>query len=232
MYMGTSWFTCKRLKSNSLEVQKPSRIVLLNGAAGSGKGILVNEIQKIHDVKIRSSKDRLKELVCHVFDVRWDALEALYEDRNTKELPQGFLEVTSKAYTILCNYLQKEPLQTDQAFIDLTIREAMIYVSEILIKPTFGEDYFGVYRANSIGRGELAIEDSCGFEEEIYPALEKLGEDNVLLLRIKGRGDFTGDSRYCIRDGVVPNTVDIYNTGLEADYLNEGCRIISEFYRK
>ena len=43
----------------------------------------------------------------------------------------------------------------------------MIYISEIIIKPRFGSDYFGVARAKAIQEDEIAVDSSTGFVEEL-----------------------------------------------------------------
>ena len=88
-----------------------------------------------------------------------------------------------------------------------------------MCKPTFGNQYFGAARAKTIKPNELAIDDSCGFADEIKPTLDKLGKDNVLLIRVRGRGSFDGDSRSYIPDGVVPQTIDVTNATTIDRYL-------------
>ena len=110
--------------------------------------------------------------------------------------------------------------------------EAMIYVSEVICKPTFGEEYFGQVRADSIQDTDKVIVDgSCGFIEELLPLANKYYNydneiDNILVVRVHRPGyDFKGDSRGYLKDEDLTqlgfNVVDIYNDGTEEEFLNK-----------
>lgn len=201
-----------------------SKIILLNGPAGCGKNVAVDHLKTLYPLVDRRCKDHLFTLTQQLFNISPEDFFKIYTNRNLKEIPLPEFEVSEEAANLLSIMLDK---QVDQ---QLSIREAMIFVSENICKPSFGEDYFGQHRANSIRDDELAIDDSCGFEEEIAPTIEKLGEDNVLLVRIRGRGNFDGDSRNFIPDGCVSNTVDIYNNKSEDQYLREIGEVAQGFY--
>jgi len=209
-----------------------SKLVLLNGPAMCGKNIVVDAVKKEYVVKDRRCKDKLFELTQDLFCVTPDRFWEIYNDRSLKEKALPDFKLNAVEWLRLHEYLRP-----DSAFyytgspIEISIRYAMIYVSEIICKPAFGQDYFGVARAKDIGYCEFAIDDSCGFNDEIQPAIDKLGQDGILLIRIHGRGSFEGDSREYIRDGVVDNTVDVYNTGSEEEYVNTTVETIVKFYR-
>jgi hypothetical protein len=105
----------------------------------------------------------------------------------------------------------------------------MIYVSEIVCKPRFGYDYFGKARALSVQDNEVILDDSCSAflndsgvisAEEIYPLIDRIGENNILLIRVhRSTCNFNNDSRRYVPDGVVTNTIDVYNDGDEEKYL-------------
>jgi hypothetical protein len=210
-----------------------SKIVLLNGPAGCGKNtVTAATTEHLHTVD-RRCKDKLFKLVQELFCVSEERFWEIYNNREIKETPlpdfmlsgielaqlQSITGIpVNKMYTLYNNK------------ISISIREAMIYVSEIVCKPAFGEDYFGVARANTIQDNEWAIDDSCGFDDEIKPTIDKLGQENVLLIRIKGRGNFNNDSRKFISDGVVDYTVDIYNSSTEEAYMTSMLELITNFY--
>jgi len=94
-----------------------------------------------------------------------------YEDRSVKEVPHVDLG-------------------------HMSCREAMIHVSEKVIKPKRGLDYFGKLVANEINiNKDYAISDG-GFIDELIPVVEKVGNDNFVLVQLTRDGhDFSSDSR-------------------------------------
>lgn len=103
-------------------------------------------------------------------------------------------------------------------FYGKTPRQAYIFTSESIIKPHFGQDFFGrlmlrtLWRRYQAGYRLIAVTDS-GFAPEAVPVIEAIGAENCLLLRVRGedRGKtFAGDSRsYIDLPGVT--TVDVVN---------------------
>ena len=81
-------------------------------------------------------------------------------------------------------------------------REWLIYVSEYVIKPSFGKDAFGKMFVNSLPKeGVVAVSDG-GFPEEIKPVIDHVGAENITIVRIHRDGcDFSNDSRnYLIQE--------------------------------
>ena len=208
-----------------------SKIVLLNGPRLCGKNIVTAATtEHLHTVD-RRCKDKLFTLVQELFCVSEERFWKIYNDRNLKEAPMPEFSISASEWVKLWDYLNPTSAFLHLGLpMELSIREAMIYVSEVICKPAFGDHYFGVARANSIQNNEWAIDDSCGFDDEIKPTIDKLGQENVLLIRIKGRGDFNNDSRSFISDGIVDYTVDIYNNSTEEAYMNSIMEVITNFY--
>ena len=211
-----------------------SKIILLNGPIGCGKTEAVKRIKAPpkYPVEDRRCKDHLFLLTYSFFCMSEEEFFEHYEDRETKETPKEEFSVSGEAYNELAPHVGKptiHPLLLDREVM-LSVREALIYVSEVVCKPAFGKEYFGVARAKSIKPNERAIDDSCGFDDEIAPTLDLLGVDNVLLIRIHGRGNFNGDSRNFISDGVVKNTIDLTNDADEESFLQEIARVSKKFY--
>ena len=201
-----------------------NKIILMNGPQLCGKNIAVDYLKQFYNLVDRRCKDKLFELIPIIFNIPSERFWEIYNDRDLKEEPLPDFKVTYEAASALMKVTGEQYIMLDKSYehCDLSIRQAMIYVSEVLCKPTFGQDYFGKTRADSILPNEISIDDSCGFPDEIEPTIAKLGQENVLLIRIKGRGSFKGDSRVYIPDGVVDNTIDIWNNGsvTEREYLN------------
>jgi energy-coupling factor transporter ATP-binding protein EcfA2 len=180
-----------------------SKLILLNGPIGCGKSEAVKFLKIFYpNMKERRCKDKLFKLVPEFFCISEERFWEIYDDREIKEKPMPEFTITQIMYENL-RRITNGP-EAEGEFVEISVRDAMIYVSEIVCKPTFGQDYFGVARAKSIEEGELAIDDSCGFAGELPPVIEKVGKENILLLRIHGRGSFEGDSRGYMPDGTIP----------------------------
>ena len=210
-----------------------SKIILINGPIECGKSKAVEVLKAQYPLMERRCKDKLFELVPIIFNITPKRYWEIYNDRSLKEVPLPDFRVTYAAAVALRSVTGEDSihLTTDHRYSYLSVREAMIYVSEVLCKPSFGQDYFGVARADSILEDEIAIDDSTGFAEELPPTIRKLGQENILLIRVRGRGSYTGDSRNFIPDGIVDNTVDIYNTGTEEAYLSKVHHIVKGFLK-
>ena len=78
----------------------------------------------------------------------------------------------------------------------MSCREAMIYVSEQVVKPIRGLDHFGKLVANEIDlEKNYAISDG-GFVDELIPVVEKVGTNNFVLVQLTRDGeDYSSDSR-------------------------------------
>jgi len=146
-------------------------IVILNGPPGSGKDEAASLFKEVFGFGNLSFKYQLfKETINH-FEVDKDWFMEGYDDREVKEKKEFALKEMSR-------------------------REAMIHVSEDIVKPKNGKDYFGRMVAEEIEDGKsYAIADG-GFIEELEPIIEKLGEENIVLVQITREGhDFSTDSR-------------------------------------
>jgi len=212
-----------------------SKILLLNGPRLCGKTFFVDFLQRWYNIRDCRCKDKLIVLTRELFCLSKKEFDTLYNERDTKETPVPEFTITTQAFKKLMAFLGKDSGERladkqDRDFIHLSVREALIYVSEIIVKPSFGKAYFGDTRANSLQSKHWYIDDSTGFEEEIYPLLKRLRHEDILLVRVRGRGEFTGDSRGYIREGVVKNTVDVYNTGTEKEYLQKMMDLAEDFY--
>lgn len=117
----------------------------------------------------------------------------------------------------------------------LSSREALIYVSEVLIKPRFGDDYWGKKRAEHAermikdGGCNIILDGSLGFTEEVIPLLDVVDKENILVIRVEVDGEDTkGDSRHLIEEGVFPNFVRIKNVFTD-QYITDTLNAVEEF---
>lgn len=229
------------------------KIILLNGVKLCGKGVAVSRLlENSKGVWISAEcKGRLHELTQLFFDITPKRYWEIYNDRSLKEVPLEEFKIVLTPN----EYLQlKNIVSTSFGLVDFTngcnpvvllsVRQAMIYVSEVIIKPRMGQDYFGKARVNQIKNHGLTkpfdtclnrppivwYDDSAGFPDEIPPLFEYFNEDQILLLRIhRGDDDFDGDSRSFLPDGLIKNTVDIDNNGTLEEYLSKVEEVVKEF---
>ncbi len=213
-----------------------SRIVLFNGPKLSGKDTAIDYLDKCGIKFTRAEcKESLHALTRSVFDVSERAYYQIYNNRKFKELPMDLfmipLEGAERLAEVVPSILGRISENDDQVM--LSIREALIYVSEVIIKPTLGVQYFGKSRVNTIepNKSLLYVDSSCGFYHELPPLIDKLGQDNICLIRIRRPGhEFADDdSRSYIPDGVIMNTYDVNNNGSEEEFLEQVKLIVDDF---
>ena len=167
-------------------------IVIFNGPPGSGKdegAIIFKMLGSVH----LSFKEELFKATVKEFGVTLEWFMKDYDNREIKERPQVELRGKSR-------------------------REALIYTSEVIIKPKYGKRFFGDKVAEAIdSRGDYVLSDG-GFTEEALPIIEKVGVENVLIVRLFREGfSFEGDSRRYL-NGKVRQT---YTTGKKSQVDND-----------
>ena len=145
-------------------------IIIFNGPPGSGKDEAASYFKRC-GFKHLSFKYVLFQETISFFGVDEEWFMDGYNDRLIKERPEELLEGMSR-------------------------REAMIYVSEDITKPAFGDDIFGVHVASEVEDGkDYAISDG-GFEAELVPLINRVGADNIVLVQLTREGcDYSSDSR-------------------------------------
>lgn len=146
-------------------------IVIFNGPPGSGKDEAASYYKENFGFGNLSFKYQLfKETIAH-FGVDRDWFMEGYEDRSSKERNEVVLGDRSR-------------------------REALIHVSEDIIKPTKGKAYFGEQVAAEIeDNNHYAIADG-GFVEELAPLIERVGAENIVIVQLTREGhDYSSDSR-------------------------------------
>jgi nicotinamide mononucleotide adenylyltransferase len=170
-------------------------IVIFNGPPGSGKDEAAAFYKENFGFGNLSFKYQLfKETINH-FEVDEQWFMEGYDDRTTKE-------------------------KQEVALNDMSRREAMIYVSEDILKPKQGLDYFGRTVAEEIEDGNhYAIADG-GFVEELQPLVERVGAENIVIVQLTREGhDYSTDSRRYF-NGRLRKTFTINeSTEIESQYV-------------
>ena len=225
-----------------------SKIILLNGVKSLGKDEAITYLRSLgYPLVRREAKGKLHTLVQEFFCVSPERYWEVYEDRELKESPlpefhihldfdEHYYLEEMLGYNLTDEWEDGHPRLLGNTSgslceVNLSIREAMIYISEVIMKPRMGSGYFGVARAKAIQEGEIAVDSSTGFVEELPPLIERLGQENILLIRVHREGaTFEGDSRNYIPDGVISNTVDVNSVyGELTEYLEEVEKIVEGF---
>lgn len=148
------------------------KAIILNGAPCSGKDTIGAIISSNYDnVALRSFKDPMFEIARAILgDAQFEYFMFLYEDRQYKEEPASILN-------------GKSP------------RQFMIWISEEVIKPQFGNRFFGMRAEGKVKESDrLSLFTDGGFKDEILQLIE--GGIEVKMCRIHRDGcNFNNDSR-------------------------------------
>ena len=173
-----------------------AKIIILNAPPHAGKDTIGNKLvdsTRLYHVAQLSFKAPMFEIAKAMLGERdYDRFMAAYNDRSQKEKGQSFLN-------------GKSP------------REFMIWISEDVIKPQFGNNYFGKRfseRARELGRFNPIICTDGGFPDEVIQLIED--GHVVKLCRLHREGfTFEGDSRNYIH---LPERWHNVNRYEEADF--------------
>ena len=148
---------------------RTTKVVLLNGPPNSGKDAGAEYLcQRYSAFTHKEFKQKLFELVWLIYDIPEHHWWSIYT-RDLKDQPQEILS-------------------------GLSPREALIKVSEEVIKPKYGKDYFGQSAVRNLEPGCTNVFSDSGFVEEAQPLIDSVGQENILLIKLVGRGTFEGDN--------------------------------------
>jgi DNA polymerase III delta prime subunit len=160
--------------------------VIFNGPPGCGKDTLAERL-KPYGFQQFAMKEQLYKASADYFGLPVEDFRDMATDRKTKEMP------TRK--------LMKGKWR-------LSPRQAMILLSEDILKPLYGKSYFGQMTAEECRRAKashVAISDG-GFVEEVQPI--RMLFDRTAVIRLHREGfDFEGDSRSYLEG--LPDTYDL-----------------------
>lgn len=180
------------------------KVIILNGAIGSGK----DEIAKYLVSKYKGK---------------------LYLDVNKKQFKDPLIELTKKFYGLSHNEWEllssRDYKEKPHATLHgMSPRNALIHVSENVIKPVFGKDIFGKLTLQNLSEGINIFSDG-GFKEEIIPIIKELGSSEVVVVKLLRSGyNFDGDSRtYLTKDMFQSSERPIMITALNKEGEMESC---------
>lgn len=161
--------------------QEGNYLILMNGPTGCGKGEAHNLIVQRFGAQDGRVKKRLHEIASAIFQVPVE----FWERREGKEEPNDLLGILPGEVRDLRQHVELHP-QDGDGFYKLSPRQALIYVSEVMVKPLLGSDYFGRERLKLISKPGLYVDDSSGFPEELIG----LDPKRTAIIQIHGRGEF------------------------------------------
>jgi hypothetical protein len=145
--------------------------VIFNGPPGSGKDEACQFLMNAYGYKHLRMKDELFVDTAKYFNVDMDWFMSDYDNRTEKETPRKELGGLSK-------------------------RQALIHVSEVVMKPTHGKDYYGKKTAEKIDMVSSYCFSDGGFIEEILPVINTVGHENICIAQLYRTGcSFSSDSR-------------------------------------
>lgn len=188
------------------------KVIVFNGPPNSGKDTfcdyLLTQFENSAHVRF---KDVLYEETAKHYKIDLEDFTDLATDRTTKE---KILPLTG-----------------------MTPRQMLIEVSENVIKPEKGQEYFGEALKDTILNGEYDyyfISDS-GFVPELESIVETIDRENLILIKLEREGtSFNNDSRDYIPEEFIDKhfiqSAVLYNVGLE-DSKKELLKIIQYFFK-
>jgi len=194
------------------------KIILINGAPGSGKDTLASLMKPAMDSILTEDMD------VHILPMKLSLVDQVQKYFN---IPK---EVWDKRY---------EPYKETSwdLLYGMSPRQALIWMSEEVTKPKFGADFYGKEHCNFIKKctqkdSIILIPDS-GFVEEVFHLCESFGKDNCVMVNVYREGtDFSKDSRYLITGEMVDiKGYDVRNNRTVEDLkkkVNTICEIILE----
>jgi hypothetical protein len=167
-------------------------IVIFNGPPAAGKDEATVQFTARGYQHLSFKEVLIEETVKH-YDVTMDWFMDGYDDRTVKETPMAELEGLSR-------------------------REALIHVSEDIIKPKHGKEFFGLQVASKIEEGKHYGISDGGFTEEIAPIIAKVGIDKIKLVQLLRLGcSYRGDSRKYFNGNVSKEYIIDKHTEIDPD---------------
>lgn len=197
-----------------LDRTQPNKVVIFNGPPRSGKDLATEFCCEYFNGTHASMKAPLLKLTADSLDVSVEEFLHNYDEEC----------VDADRETWDCVWVKDLPMYLVNAEL-ISKRQALIHVSENIIKPTFGDAAFGKLAAETLPEGAVFFSDG-GFPDEVQPIADKVGIENIMIVHIKREGyTFEGDSRdYVNIDGA--KTVVVENTTL-GKYLADVAEVVS-----
>jgi len=190
-------------------------VIILNAPPNAEKDTVADALAEEIGVQHSRFKEHLYQVTAVLFNMDVATLRGLASDRDAKDVPHPSLVLELSAFRKLRAVLKTSDFRPEP--ICISPREALIFASEVVVKPTMGEDYFGNVFASNINIETGTVASDGGFEDEIYPCIERVGRENVFIVQFtrKGVNSFDGDSRDWVNIKGVPSLKTTNNATVE-----------------
>lgn len=178
-------------------------IVIFNAPIGAGKDVSADYMHSYFQSGQRLSfKEALYEDTAEYFDIDMNALIEHHSDRSLKEIPSlmfpkhgrnSLLQMLYSVWYVIGTLINNRYLMSLGYY---SSREALIHVSEDVMKPKFGQDYYGRKFLEKVENSSerYVFTSDGGFVDEAIPLLDN--GYNVYIVHLERIGaTFEGDSR-------------------------------------
>ncbi len=194
-------------------------VIILNSPPNSGKDTIADGLSSRWGFFHNRFKEHLYACTAYVFNIDVEEFKDLANSRESKEIPNPNLLLPNESYNSLEKYLKNSRVidKMHNTPVRITPREALIFTSEIMIKPLMGKDYFGKIFSQNLDLESGTVASDGGFEDEIYPTIERVGKDNVFIIQFtrEGADSFEGDSRGWVNIEGVPTLVTTNDSSID-----------------
>lgn len=183
-------------------------IVIFNAPIGAGKDISADYLHEYFQSGQRLSfKESLYEDTAGYFDIDVKDLVERHTDRSLKEIPSEmfpkYKKHSLKQYFFALLFIIGAVFN-NRYLMSLgyySSREALIHVSEDIMKPKYGQDYYGRKFLEKVENSpeRYVFTSDGGFADEAIPLLDK--GYNVHIVKLERSGaTFEGDSRTLLNE--------------------------------
>lgn len=167
----------------------------------------------------RAGKDVSSDIVCAQsanYPHLWDIAE---QDKFAAPIFRSIPRIFSIDYLDWDSMYENAKEEPSDKLMGMSPRQAMIWLSEDVMKPKFGQDFYGKVTANKMkdvisldeeaGENSLVVWSDCGFPTEVQHVIDVVGKENCFLVRLERDGcSFVRDSR---------SYIDFESLGLDSD---------------
>jgi len=176
------------------------RIYILNAPPSAGKDIAAKFLTDTRsNVKQLEFKGHLYNILKVIYGITQEQFDS-FKPESEKNLPRA--ELGGKS-----------------------LREALIFVSETVIKPNYGKDYFGQKLTQEAlqSDSEMFVTSDGGFPDEVRPLTDKFEVTVVRVHRDECCFIKSGDSRRYLKEVDIPNAffVDVDNNSSLNEYFKK-----------
>ena len=205
-----------------------NKTIILNAPPAAGKDTIADALCEATGANHAEMKVHLYTVASVLFNIDLVRFKAMCKDRDRKEKQSHLFLLPIDKYNQLCRITNKNPVRgvSPKSLHAISPREALIYTSELVVKPAFGRDYFGKIANDNIQVCGAVFSDG-GFDEEINPILG--GQADVFIIKFERDGcNWDGDSRGWLskRNG-LPELITT-NNGTVEDIVNRILDFIGE----